>query len=81
MVKSDNKIELAVLKKELFMVKETNDRDHKEMKRTLGDIITKLDTVIEEKVDKSEFIFWRNLLVSGLILGIFMMLIVLFFRQ
>lgn len=65
------KVQLAVLKTQM----EQNHIDHKEIKAVLVEITTKLDSVIETKVDKVDFYWWRNILISGIIISIFVMLV------
>lgn len=44
-----------------------NKEDHKDLKSVILRIEDKLDEVIDDKVDKSEFLTWRNWLVLGII--------------
>jgi len=43
-----------------------NNQEHKEMK----DALLRIENKLDKKADKEEFIFWRNLLVSGMLLAI-----------
>ena len=64
-----------------------NDKqDHKDIKDEQGVIKKsilklheKLDTALETKADKEELIFWRNILVSGILMTIFLGIIGKFF--
>jgi len=53
-----------------------NQEDHKEIKVTLCKIDSKLDYVIENKADKDELNYWRNVLVSGILITIFVTIII-----
>jgi hypothetical protein len=50
------------------------------LEEAIKSIDKKLDRVITEKADKEDFIFWRNLLVSGIICSILLMLISIMFK-
>ena len=73
MIQSD-KIKLALLEQSMI----NNDKDHAEIKTDLAGVksdikgmIDKLDKAIACKVDKEEFVFWRNVLISGVVMTIF----------
>ena len=58
-------------------LEETNKDDHADIKEALVRIETKLDT----KTNNSEFVFWRNLLVSGIVLSTFLGIIALLLEK
>ena len=59
----ENKLRIAVMEGAMI----ENKEDHAEIKAVLVRIETKLDT----KTDQLEFVFWRNILVSGIMISIF----------
>ena len=73
----ENKAKIMVLEE---MMK-NNDKDHAEIKSGLEKIDIKLDTVIETKTDKSEFVFWRAVLVSGILVSIFLGIISMYLEK
>ena len=54
-----------------------NKSEHKEIKDGVLRIENKLDAIIAEKVDKAEFVFWRNWIVGGVLGSIFLATIAL----
>ena len=66
-----NETKLAVL--EIGM--KQNFSEHKDIKSGILRIEAKLDNIIDDKVDKAEFIFWRNWIVGGLLGSIFLAVI------
>jgi hypothetical protein len=46
--------------------------DIAEIKENVKNILSKIDSGLDKKADKETFIFWRNLLVSGMFLAIFL---------
>lgn len=60
---STQQTKIAVLEQAMI----DNKEDHTEIKKVLVRIEDKLD----KKTDKTEFVFWRNLLVSGIMVSIF----------
>jgi len=62
-----NERRLSSMEQHISDLEETNKDDHADIKDVLVRIETKLDT----KTNNAEFVFWRNLLVSGIIISIF----------
>jgi len=46
--------------------------DITEIKNNVENILAKIDKGLSEKADKESFVFWRNFLVSGMFLAIFL---------
>lgn len=67
MPKTQEKIDIAIIKEQIIM----NSKEHQEIKEMVSSLSLKMDKVIEEKANKEDFIFWRNILISGLIISIF----------
>jgi len=59
-------IKMSKLEQKLTDLEVSNTSDHTEIKNGVIRIETKLDS----KTDNNEFLFWRNLLVSGILLAI-----------
>ena len=87
----DNKTEIEVLKKEMQMVTEQNTKEHDELKELIknantvtanayADMSKKLDQALCSKADKEEFLWWRNLLVAGIMLTIALGVLGLYLR-
>ena len=70
----DDKIKIALLEQSMV----NNEKDHAEIKNDLAGVkddikgmVAKLDKAIACKVDKEDFLFWRNILITGIIMTIF----------
>ena len=70
----DDKIKIALLEQSMI----NNEKDHAEIKTDLAGVksdikgmVEKLDKAIACKVDKEDFLFWRNILITGIIMTIF----------
>jgi hypothetical protein len=70
----DDKIKIALLEQSMV----NNEKDHAEIKTDMAGVksdikgmIDKLDKAIACKVDKEDFLFWRNILITGIIMTIF----------
>lgn len=78
---SNTKVAMAKLTKDVEKLVE-NSRDNKEEHRV---IMQKIDHFIEcadkKYADKEVFVFWRNLVVTGIMLSIFIGLISLFLER
>ena len=62
-----NERRLSSMEQQIKDLDKNNGEEHRELKDVLIRIETKLDT----KTNNAEFVFWRNLLVSGIIISIF----------
>jgi len=70
-----NERNIAIMAEQIKDFKESNNKEHAEIKETLKTIDCKLDNALTSKVDKDDFVFWRNLLISGIITSLFLMVI------
>ncbi len=52
-----------------------NTDDHSELKDGISKITAKLDAAIDNKADKAEFLYWRNILVGTVGISILLMLL------
>ena len=50
----------------------SNDEHFNRVESQIDVITKKLDDALDNKANKDEFIFWRNILVSGIIISIFL---------
>ena len=70
-------VKLAMLQQEVIDLKENNTSDHTDIKN----VLTRIEIKLDNKTDQVEFIFWRNLLVSGILIGILLGIIALLFGR
>jgi anti-sigma-K factor RskA len=75
---------LAVIEEQL----QNNSKEHKQISDTISRIENKLDTnteaifaTLERKADKDEFVFWRSILVSGILITIFIGVIAIYLNR
>jgi len=76
-----SKDKIGIMEVKLNDLKEQNSQEHRDIKAMISEIKTDLKNALNNKANKDEFVFWRNILISGILISIFLGVLSLYIEK